>query len=178
MNVLDHLKSYSIVEVKEYCKNTSIDAGVAMMNVTGDFNLSTLIRNANFFGFKEACYVGRKKWDRRGSVGTYHYTHLNHFLVEESFVEFVKQNDYKLIAVENNIPDYQHKTYELYEDDLFYGLENPMFVFGEEKNGLSDYMLDNCDYIVTIPACGSVRSLNVGTTSGIIMSQYRMSLKN
>jgi tRNA G18 (ribose-2'-O)-methylase SpoU len=48
-----------------------------------------------------------------------------------------------------------------------------MFVFGEEKSGLSDYILDNAENIITIPDFGSVRSLNVGTTSGIIMAFYR-----
>jgi tRNA G18 (ribose-2'-O)-methylase SpoU len=51
-----------------------------------------------------------------------------------------------------------------------------MFVFGEEKSGLSDYILDNAETVITIPAFGSVRSLNVGTTSGIIMSFYRNNL--
>jgi tRNA G18 (ribose-2'-O)-methylase SpoU len=173
MNVLDHLKSQTVLEIKNYCKNSSIDAGVAMMHVSGDFNLSTLIRNANFFGYKEVCYVGKKKWDRRGSVGTYHYTDLSHFTDEQSFVDYVKNQNYNLIAVENNIPEYEHKTYDLYEEDLFYGIDKPMFVFGEEKDGLSDFMLDNCDLVITIQAYGSVRSLNVGTTSGIIMSNYR-----
>lgn len=173
MNVLDHLKTHTVLEIKNYCKDSAIDAGVAMMHVSGDFNLSTLIRNANFFGYKQACYVGKKKWDRRGSVGTYHYTDLSHFTDEESFVDYVKNENYNLIAVENNIPEYEHKTYDLYEEDLFYGIDKPMFIFGEEKDGLSSFMLDNSDLIITIQAYGSVRSLNVGTTSGIIMSNYR-----
>jgi len=53
MNVLDHLKSKTVDDIKSYCKSNCIDAGVAMMHVNGDFNLSTLVRNANFFGFKE-----------------------------------------------------------------------------------------------------------------------------
>jgi tRNA G18 (ribose-2'-O)-methylase SpoU len=177
MNVLDHLKNFTIDEVKSFCKTSCIDAGVAMMHVNGDFNLSTLVRNANFFGFKEAIYVGgTKKWDRRGTVGTHHYTNLSHYKTEEEFVNYIKENQYVLIAIENNIPDYSYKTVNLFEEDIFYGIENPMFVFGEEKNGLSDYMLDNSEVIITIPAFGSVRSLNVGTTSGIVMSFYRNSL--
>jgi len=79
MNVLDHLKSKTVDDIKSYCKSNCIDAGVAMMHVNGDFNLSTLVRNANFFGFKEALYVGgSKQWDRRGTVGTHHYTDLKH----------------------------------------------------------------------------------------------------
>jgi tRNA G18 (ribose-2'-O)-methylase SpoU len=53
-----------------------------------------------------------------------------------------------------------------------------MFVFGEEKSGLSDYILDNAETVITIPAYGSVRSLNVGTTSGIVMGFYRNYIDN
>lgn len=174
MNVLDHLKNSSVDEIKNYCKNTCIDAGVAMMHVSGDFNLSTLVRNANFFGFKEAFYVGgSKKWDRRGTVGTHHYTDLKHIKTEEDFVKFIRDSGYTLISVENNIPKYSDKTVSIYNQWVFTGVDKPMFVFGEEQSGLSEYMLDNSDFIVTIPAFGSVRSLNVGTTSGIIMSVYR-----
>lgn len=174
MNVLDHLKSSTVEEVKTYCKNTCIDAGVAMMHVNGDFNLSTLVRNANFFGFKEAIYVSEsKKWDKRGSVGTYHYTNVYHIKTESNFIDYICDNDYTLIAVENNIPTYEHKTVDLFEPDIFFGIDKPMFIFGEEKMGLSDYMLDNSSMIVTIPSYGSVRSLNVGTTSGIVMALYR-----
>ena len=179
MNVLDHLKNSSVDDIKSYCKNNCIDASVAMMHVNGDFNLSTLVRNANFFGFKEAIYVGgSKQWDRRGTVGTHHYTDLNHIKTEEDFVDYVNNIGYTLIAVENNIPKYSDKTVSIFNHWVFTGVYNPMFVFGEEKSGVSDYILDNSDYIVTIPAYGSVRSLNVGTTSGIVMGFYRNYIDN
>ena len=177
MNVLDHLKSSTVDDIKSYCKSTSIEAGVAMMHVNGDFNLSTLVRNANFFGFKEAFYVGgSKQWDRRGTVGTHHYTDLKHIKTEVEFVSSLKDNGYTLLAVENNIPKYSDKTVSIFNPWVFCGVDKPMFVFGEEKIGLSDYILDNAETVITIPDFGSVRSLNVGTTSGIIMSFYRNSL--
>ena len=177
MNVLDHLKSSTVDEIKSYCKSTSIEAGAAMMHVNGDFNLSTLVRNANFFGFKEAFYVGgSKQWDRRGTVGTHHYTDLKHIKTEVEFVSSLKDNGYTLLAVENNIPKYSDKTVSIFNPWVFCGVDKPMFVFGEEKSGLSDYILDNAETVITIPDFGSVRSLNVGTTSGIIMSFYRNSL--
>jgi tRNA G18 (ribose-2'-O)-methylase SpoU len=179
MNVLDHLKSSSVDDIKTYCKSTSINAGVAMMHVNGDFNLSTLVRNANFFGFKEAFYVGgSKQWDRRGTVGTHHYTDLKHIKTEEDFVSYVRLNNYTLIAIENNIPEYDNKTCNLFSYNCFDSSCYPMFIFGEEKCGLSNYMLDQSDMIITIPAYGSVRSLNVGTTSGIVMSFYRNFVDN
>jgi tRNA G18 (ribose-2'-O)-methylase SpoU len=174
MNVHDHLKNESVENIKNICKSSSIDAAVAMVHVNGDFNLSTLVRNANFFGFKEVFYIaGSKKWDRRGSVGTHHYTDLIHFKNENEFITNAFENGYQLIAVENNVPKYIEKTKFLFDSNVFDCIKKPLFIFGEEQSGLSDNILDNSLRIVTIEGYGSVRSLNVGTSSGIVMSFYR-----
>lgn len=171
MNVLDHLKHLKTTEVKRYCKDTCIDASVAMIRTHGDFNLSTVVRNANFFGFKEVIHVSSsRKWDRRGSVGTHHYTSMKHFYTEADFLN--NYDNSLLIAVENNIPKYSSKTIYLQEMTIS-DFTNPIFIFGEEQCGLDDFILDRSDIVLTIPAYGSVRSLNVGTTSGIVMQHYR-----
>lgn len=170
MNVIDSLKHLSIPDIKHYCELQTIDAFVAMSNVEGDFNFSTIVRNANFFGFKRVIHIGsRKKWDRRGSVGTYHYTPIEHYSSEQEFIE--SNQDRTIVAIENNIPDYSDKTINLF--DLTRLVYNPLFIFGSENHGLSNYILDNSDLILTLPNYGSVRSLNVGTTSGIVMGYYR-----
>lgn len=171
MNVLDHLKKLSITNIKNYCVSNSIDASVAMVNVDGDFNLSTMVRNANFFGFRNVYYVGKKKWDKRGSVGTHHYTNMIHYDSVETFLAN-HLSDSHIVGIENNIPNYSNKTNNLFQYD-FSKLLNPIFIFGSENNGLCDKMLSSCDRILTIPNYGSVRSLNVGTTSGIVMGLYR-----
>jgi tRNA G18 (ribose-2'-O)-methylase SpoU len=51
MNVLDSLKDYSVPDIAKYCSENSIPASVAMINIEGDFNLSTMVRNANFLDF-------------------------------------------------------------------------------------------------------------------------------
>jgi len=48
----------------------------------------------------------------------------------------------------------------------------PIFIFGEEQKGLSNYILDNSEHILTISGKGTVRSLNVGTASGIVLGYY------
>jgi tRNA G18 (ribose-2'-O)-methylase SpoU len=170
MNVLDSLKNYAIPDIANYCHSKSIPASVAMINIGGDFNLSTMVRNANFFGFRSVHYVGKKKWDKRGSVGTYHYTPVYHHKDETSFIS--QCSGRTIIAVENNIPEYSHKTIDLFNYQ-YNNISEPIFLFGEENKGLSSTILDRADSILTIPAYGSVRSLNVGTTSGIVMSIYR-----
>jgi tRNA G18 (ribose-2'-O)-methylase SpoU len=173
MNVLDALKDLSVDQIKDRCQKTSISASVAMINIEGDFNLSTMIRNANFFGFRSVHYIGKKKWDKRGSVGTHHYTPIYYHKDEESFISQCSQRT--VISVENNIPQYSNKTISLF-DYKFQDIIDPIFLFGSENMGLSDYVLGLSDVILTIPNYGSVRSLNVGTTSGIVMSYYRGSV--
>lgn len=172
MNVIDQLKSSSIEEIKDYCVNNTIDSCVAMVNISGDFNFSTMVRNANFFGFKSVYHIApRKKWDKRGSVGTYHYTPVNHYASFDEFNYEVRDLGYSIIAIENNIPKYNYKTINLYDHHQY--IEKTIFIFGEENCGLDSNILDKVDYIITIPGYGSVRSLNVGTTSGIVMGYYR-----
>lgn len=170
MNIIDSLKELEIPQIAEYCSKNSIPASVGMINIGGDFNLSTMIRNANFFGFRSVHYVGKKKWDKRGSVGTHHYTPLYHHKNEQSFISQLSGRT--IIAIENNIPEYSHKTVNLFNYQ-YNDIVEPIFLFGEENKGLSDFVLDKCDIILTIPNYGSVRSLNVGTTSGIVMGIYR-----
>jgi tRNA G18 (ribose-2'-O)-methylase SpoU len=172
MNVLDHLKTKTVTEIKEYYINNTIPAASAMMHVTGDFNLSTLIRNSNFFGYEKVFYVGGKKhYDRRGTVGTHNYIDITFIKTEEEFVNIIKDQGYTLISIENNV------NYEC--SDLFQFMDNvnvkdikPIFIFGEEQKGLSDYILDNSEHILTISGKGTVRSLNVGTASGIVLGYY------
>lgn len=170
MNIIDSLKGLSVPEIGQYCYNHSLSASVAMVNVTGDFNLSTMVRNANFFGFRSVHYIGKKRWDRRGSVGTYHYTPMYYHQNEEFFL--LQCSGRNLIAIENNIPEYEDKTINLFHYRFLNTLE-PIFIFGEENRGLSNLILDRANVILTIPNYGSVRSLNVGTTSGIVMGIYR-----
>ena len=170
MNVIDSLKNLEIPEIQKYCESNTINASVGMININGDFNLSTMVRNANFFGFKSVHYVGKKKWDKRGSVGTHHYTPMYNHKDEPSFL--LQCSGRSIIAIENNIPEYSDKTINLF-DYNFDNTINPIFVFGEESSGLSNLILDRANIILTIPNYGSVRSLNVGTTSGIVMGYYR-----
>jgi tRNA G18 (ribose-2'-O)-methylase SpoU len=172
MNVIDSLKNLSVPEIGNYCYKNSIAASVAMINIGGDFNLSTMVRNANFFGFRSVHYVGKKKWDKRGSVGTHHYTSMYYHKTEEDFIKSHSSSGRTLIAIENNIPAYKDITFDPFSFD-FSNIDEPIFIFGEENAGLSETILMACACVLTIPTYGSVRSLNVGTTSGIIMSIYR-----
>jgi tRNA G18 (ribose-2'-O)-methylase SpoU len=45
-------------------------------------------------------------------------------------------------------------------------------IFGQEQIGVPTEILNICNDILYIPQYGSVRSINVGTASGILMNSY------
>jgi tRNA G18 (ribose-2'-O)-methylase SpoU len=92
---------------------------------------------------------------------------MEYYKTVEEFFAAIK-GIYSPIAVENNMNYTCHNYYK-------YDYPNrTVLLFGEEQSGLSDEVLTQCDGIVTIPSDGSVRSLNVGTASGILTAHLRM----
>lgn len=173
-NVHDDLKNFSVEQIKEHYANNTISAAIGMSHCSGDFNLGNVIRSSNFFGFKEVFYVGGKKsYDRRSTVGTHNYIPVNFFRTEEEFLAEVN-GKYSLVCVENNIEEFSHKTVSIFEEQIFDHIPlPPLFLFGEEQLGIPKDLLTKCEFIITIPAFGTVRSMNVGSVAAIVMAMYR-----
>ncbi len=159
-NVRDEFKDVPTEEIRETLKKTAFPYAVAVEHWKGDFNLSTVLRNANAFNALEVFYVGGKKdWDRRGSVGTHHYTDITFVPTLEEFKKLAET--YTIIGIDcipgsvsiNNV-NWQPNT---------------LLVFGEEGTGLTPEMVAICSKIVHINQYGSVRSLNAGCASAIAM---------
>jgi tRNA G18 (ribose-2'-O)-methylase SpoU len=172
-NVADRYKGISEEDIVFDLEATASPFQAWFFGLTGDFNRSTGLRNANGFNAEQVVFVSpTKKWDRRGAVGTHHYTHLS-FLTPEEFPRAIAEKSgqgYHIVGVDNvdgALPLWRFKP------TLYYGVaDKHIFIFGEEQLGLSAETLALCDDVVYIPQLGSVRSLNVGTASGIIMYDF------
>ena len=165
-NVVDRYKNWSTDSIRRDLQRTANPFAVCMEHWQGDFNISTLIRNANAFNAKKVFYLGKKKWDRRGAVGSHHYINLEHIKAYEDLLAL--KSKYTFVAVDNNVSNVQKlNTFDWNKLE-----KPPMMIFGEEGVGLSKEILNNSDYIIEVPQFGSVRSLNVGTCSGILMYDY------
>jgi tRNA G18 (ribose-2'-O)-methylase SpoU len=139
-----------------------------ILNIDYDLNIATIVRTHNAFCGQEIFYLGRRKYNRRGCVGTYIYEHLTHFGTLEEALEGIPKH-YTWVGVDNRpgaVPIGE-----------FNWPENPLLVFGQEQEGL-DFLPQlpyHCSQVVYIPQTGSTRSLNVGVASGIAM--YDLSTK-
>jgi len=161
-NVIDKYKDLPTEEIKKRLQETSFPYAVCFEHWVGDFNMSTGVRNANAFNAKEVFYLGPKRWDKRGAVGTNHYIDIINL---PSINDLIKLKDkYKFVGVDNVPGSISLKDHK-WED-------NTLLIFGEEGVGLTKEVQDLCTTIVAIDMFGSVRSLNCGTASGIVMYDF------
>ncbi len=173
-NVIDKFKPLSVETIKAKLAETAFPFAVCMENWLGDLNFGSLIRNANAFNAKEIFYVGTRRFDKRGAQGTYHYKDVK-FLTSIDDLKDLKRR-YRFIGIDNIPGAVSLNNYSWFPNsrrDL-----PPLLIFGEEGCGLTSDMQYLCEEIVQIEMYGSVRSLNAGTASGIIMYSITSQIAN
>ena len=163
-NVIDKYKGLSVAEIKDDLDRSRHDFHVAIENFQHDFNIGTIARNANAFNAAGIHIVGKKHWNRRGAMKTEAYMNIFHHETVMEFIDWAKQNNLKLIAIDN-----QKGSKKLNEIELEKG---SILVFGNESDGLSKEMVEACKEMVAIEQFGSTRSVNVGVASGILMYEF------
>jgi tRNA G18 (ribose-2'-O)-methylase SpoU len=134
------------------------------LNVAGDFNISSGIRNNLWFNTAGAYIYGKKKYDKRGTVGAHHYVPVDHSENINELIDILRVQGYRIVAAEITDNAVPLTTYTWNAKSVV--------IFGEESLGLSEEILNLVDDVVYIPGNGSIRSLNVATTSGIFLYDY------
>lgn len=162
-NVIDVYKYWTDEAIRTNLDEKRHNFSVLVSNEFNDFNLGSVIRNSNAFLAKEVIIFGRKKYDKRGTVGTHFY---ENFKFVRTIEELVLPSDSIVVGIDNIDQSVPIETWEWPQDC------HVIMVFGQEQIGLSDELKAICHHFVYIKQYGSVRSLNVGVASGIAMFSY------
>ncbi len=172
-NVVDHLQWLPKDEdiINEISKNKN-NFSLLLLNIDYDNNTGSIIRSANIFGAEEVLLYGRKKFDRRASVGAEFYSKFRQIKFVEEIEPIFKEFDL-VVALENNI---ENKTIKL-PDYHWDKSQKTLICLGQEGTGLPKEILDKVHLVLEIPQFGSVRSLNVATSAGIVMYDYCLKTK-
>lgn len=168
-NVIDFFRYWKEEAIKASLDTKRHNFSVVCQNIERDFNVGSVIRNANAFLAKEIVIYGSKKWDRRGSVGTHHYENISYIKSIQELTIWLKNKT--VISIDNVTNAKPIETYQ-YNTNNHY-----VFVFGEENAGVSKDIQSISDEILYISQYGSVRSLNVGCASAIAMYDYLIKTK-
>lgn len=160
-NVADHFRGKAVEAIVTELDTSRSELEIAIENLERDFNMGTIVRNANAFNVKKVHIIGRKQWNKRGAMKTDAYLHLAYYQTVEEFISAMKAEDRSVIAVDI-VPGAQ----SLHGVSL---PRNAVLVFGAEGPGLSEELLRAAQKVVMIEQFGSTRSVNVGVASGIAM---------
>ena len=166
-NIIDHYHYWKHEAILADLDTRRKNFTVVCCNVGNDFNIATTIRNANAFLAREVWVYGKKQYDRRGTVGTHNYTRFRHFPTFGSLRDAVTGSQDSQIVCIDNVPGSRPIDAMRWSRDTHYYL-----IFGQEQVGIPQEVLDLAHDCLYIRQYGSVRSLNVGTASGIVMYDY------
>lgn len=148
-------------------------------NPTDIVNIASAIRNISAFGVEKLYVVGGAKnilhdfeSSRNNkrlsniSVGANKWVFVKHFETSSDCISHLKKNLYTIVATSSHQKG--KKNVDLYEGEF---TQKRLAVwFGNESKGISDEVVESADMCVQIPMGGIVESLNLGTSSGIILS--------
>jgi tRNA G18 (ribose-2'-O)-methylase SpoU len=169
LNVRDEFRGKSVEEVKSILNERKNPLQLAFFNALRDFNFSGIIRAVNAFGCDSIVYGGHRRFDRRGTVGSHHYTdiyHIDDVELLKLYIELKKQDGFTFVVAESDV-------YTNSIDLVSYEWnENSILMLGEEGLGVDQEFIDMADDIVYIKQFGSVRSMNVCATAHIFIYDY------
>ena len=137
---------------------------IAIENWEHDFNIGTVVRNANAFLAKAVHIVRKRKWNRRGAMVTDRYQHVRHHPTVDDFIQWAGNEALSVIGIDNVPGSEQIEKAEI--------PKNCVLVFGQEGPGLSEEMIDASLKVLAITQYGSTRSINAGVASGIAMYEW------
>lgn len=163
-NVVDKYRYWKIDAIKADLDKSRIPLQVAIENFQNDFNIGTIVRNANAFNLQAVHIIGRHHWNRRGAMVTDAYMNIFYHKDVKSFMNAMREASLKIIAIDITSRSKPLSTFKL--------PKNTVLVFGGEGPGISDDLLKASDDIVKIEQLGSTRSVNVGVASGIAMYEW------
>lgn len=182
-NIIDHYAYWKHDAICADLNSKRHNFSIVCCNIGNDFNIATVIRNANAFLAKEVIIYGRKKYDRRGTVGTHHYTNFHHVRDIDSLSDYFGSlvdrshsgmggRSVRFIGIDN-VPESKDVNAYEFDPNIHY-----VMIFGQEQIGVPADVLNLCDDVLYIPQYGSVRSINVGCASSIIMNNYCSQISN
>ena len=138
-----------------------------------------MIRSACLFGAEKFYIFGRKKYDKRSTVGAENYIDIVQYAydapigADESILydllELKLENNYDMILCEQGGYEINSIQYE----NLKNRIKNPLFLFGSESFGIPRSIMRNPNFHkVSIPQRGVLRSFNVSAAMNIVAWDY------
>ncbi|TCI90645.1 TrmH family RNA methyltransferase [Tenacibaculum sp. M341] len=150
---------------------------VVLENVFQPHNSSAVIRSCDVFGVQDVYTIEDdylRKVSRKIARGSQKWLNFNRFKSENNNTEecykALKKEGYQIIATTPH-----NESCYLSDFDIS---KKSAFVFGLEKEGVSDFMMENADGYLKIPMVGFTESLNISVAAAIILQDVTTRLRS
>jgi tRNA (guanosine-2'-O-)-methyltransferase len=144
-------------------------------------NIGTVIRNVNALGAEKVYMVDPRKalpdeWQEmrdekalsKTSVSAVKWSFVKRFDSTEACIEHLVKNKFVSFVTSPHIKGRNNAVLDEIDFTKNYKLA---IWFGNESKGVSDVAIEHSSLCVSIPMVGMIESLNLGTTSGIVLYQ-------
>jgi tRNA G18 (ribose-2'-O)-methylase SpoU len=163
-NVVDRYRYWSSDAIVGDLVTRRREFHVAIENWQHDFNIGTVVRNANAFCAAAVHVIGNRRWNRRGAMVTDRYVDVRHHPTIDDFAVWAARDGIPVIGIDLLPGSSSIVTAEL--------PKSCVLLFGQEGPGLSQAARGACQSVLHIPQEGSTRSINAGVASGIAMYEW------
>lgn len=175
-NVQDQYKDLSLTELQAVQSSQQLDFAICTLSLTGDLNVGMIMRTACLMGAKHMIIFGRRRYDKRTTVGAHNYIPVTRVdgLTEQLefdvdvFNNTMQKFNYAPIFVETGGTPIRKIDWCSID-------RVPCLVVGNEGIGCPDYLIGNHPK-VSIDQRGVLRSLNVAVAAGIAMYELSQAL--
>jgi len=154
--------------IAEYKDSDKFPFIIVLDNVRSQSNIGSIFRTADAF-LVEAIYLcgitaqPPHRDIQKTALGATESVPWKYFSATADAVKELKNNDFILIAVE------QVDSAIMLQDFIIEPDKKYAFIFGHEINGVSQEIVDLCDFCIEIPQFGSKHSFNIAVSAGIVL---------
>jgi len=150
---------------------------VGCINITGELNIGMMIRSACLFGAENFYIFGRKKFDKRSTVGAEKYINIVQYTfddpihADESILNQLKLLNHNIVLCEQDGYVLKKDNHAFYSN-LHLQNHTPLFIFGSESHGIPEVIRFANFERLSIPQRGVLRSYNVSAAMSIIIWDF------
>lgn len=181
LDLLKHLESIITenrkITFEKVLSNRTRHFTVVLEDIYQKHNTSAVVRSCDIFGLQDIHIIENKYnsyVSNQVAKGAQKWIDFNEYNTEEyntqTCIDALRSKDYQIIATTPHSDSYMLQDFDISKKSAF--------IFGVEKAGVSDKMMQEADGYLKIPMVGFTESLNVSVAAAIILNDLTTRLRD
>lgn len=158
------------INAQQYKESASSGVVLVLDNVRSAHNIGSAFRTSDAFKVDEIilcgiCATPPSVEIHKSALGAEDSVPWVYFEDTMQAVEYLKNKGFTLVAVEQTVDSVSLEKFQRKPDTKY------AYIFGNEVDGVSQQVVDACDFSLEIPQFGTKHSLNVSVSMGVVLWQ-------